>query len=392
MIPAPILTSGSAEDSSVRVVHVVDSLGAGGMENGIANLANRLASHGVDSHVVALSHRGEFAERMPKPGQVTALGKGPGFDWRWSRTLYREILVLRPDIVHTHNLGPLIYAGLASLHPKFPPILHGEHAELDASEQAPRRLNLRRALYQRCAALHTVSESLSIHLRSHGLRHRQLIAIPNGVDTERFQPATALADLRRQLGLPAPDEGFVFGMVARFGPFKRHKLLVEAFNLLANVHESVWLVLVGDGGPEATTVREQVAASPHASRILLPGFQANPAPWHQSFDLLVLPSINEGMSNALLEGMTCGTPVLAQASCGCSELIEDGITGFLMDCQNAQDLATSLSPFLSNPSGDWRRAGMRARQRVMETFSLDSMAAAYLSLYQSIAYPRKRRA
>jgi glycosyltransferase involved in cell wall biosynthesis len=370
--------------NSLRVVHVVDSLEPGGMENGIANLANLLAPGGVDTHVIALNRRGVFADRLPTPSQVVSLGKSPGFSWRWAVNLRKEIIRIAPDVIHTHNLGPLIYTGLADLWPGLPPIVHGEHAELDNGEKGWKRLNLRRMLYRRCAAIHTVSESLTANLETNGLRHRRLVTIPNGVDTERFRPCDDPPGLRERLGLPAPGQGFVIGMVGRFGPFKRQRLLVEAFDLLAQQNSSIWLLLVGDGGPEAASVKERVAASPFCSRIRLAGFQAEPTPWYQSINLLVLPSENEGMSNAILEAMACATPVLAQAACGCSELIDHGKTGFLTQCRTAQELAGAIQPFLANPNGDWQHAAHTARQRVMQEFSLDAMAEAYRALYRTV--------
>jgi len=358
------------------------------MENGIANLANLLAPGGVDTHVIALNRRGAFADRLPAPSQVVSLGKSPGFSWRWAVNLRKEIIRIAPDVIHTHILGPLIYTGLADLWPGLPPIVHGEHAELDDGEKGWKRLNLRRMLYRRCAAIHTVSVSLTANLEANGLRHRRLATIPNGVDTERFRPCDDPPGLRERLGLPAPGQGFVIGMVGRFGPFKRQRLLVEAFHLLAPRHPSLWLVLVGDGGPEAASVRERVRNSPYQDRIRLAGFQAEPAPWYQAFDLFVLPSVNEGLSNAILEAMACATPVVAHASCGCAELIEPEVTGFLRDLGDAREMAMFLESFVTAPSGLWRPVGPTARERVIHEFSLQQMARRYVELYQAVTERR----
>lgn len=370
---------------SLRIAHVVDSLAPGGMENGIANLARTMEPDGCETHVVCLTRRGAFAERMPAPAQVTALEKPPGFLPKWVSVLRRELRRIAPDLIHTHNLGPLIYTGLASLLPGLPPIVHGEHAELGPGETTPKRLLLRRFLYRRCAAIHSVSAALNRNLEANGLRFPKPVAIANGVDTHRFQPSPQRSLTRASLGLPGPESGFVIGMVGRFGPFKRQQLLVEAFDLLAPLHPSLHLVLVGAGGPEETRVRERVAASPFPQRIRLAGFQAETAPWYQSFDLLVLPSVNEGMSNAVLEAMACATPVLAHASCGCAELIRHQENGFLTECRTARELADAILPFTAHPSGDWRRVGPVARETVSRNFSLDSMARAYRQLYETAA-------
>ena len=375
-----------SEEASVsavaRIVHVVDSLDAGGMENGIVNVASRLAARGYDFHVICLNRRGRFAERMPIPEQVVSLGKQPGFSAGFANTVRLELERLGPGIVHTHNLGPLIYAGITGYGGRFGSLVHGEHAELDTSERAWRRLLLRKLLYTRCQAVHAVSESLKRDILAVGLRHRRLIAIPNGVDTERFRPAACRATLRRELGLPQPSEGFVIGMVGRFGAYKRQELLVQAFDLVAARHAKAWLTLVGDGGPRAAAVRDRVAASPYRDRIVLAGFQAEPSPWYRAIDLMVLPSLNEGLSNAVLESMASGTPVLAHSSCGCAEIIEDGQTGFLSDFQDPAGLAEMLSRFLDSPDGNWRSVGDAARRLVERRFSLEAMADGYQSFYE----------
>jgi len=368
--------------ASLRVVHVVDSLDPGGMENGIVNVASRLAPLGYDFHVICLTRRGNFAERMPAPSQVVGLAKPAGVSLRCAAALRAELDRVSADLIHTHNLGPLIYVGLAGIVGGLPPILHGEHAELALGERSWQRLALRRCLYSRCRTVHTVSESLTRDLLGCGLRHPRLSTVPNGVDTQRFQPKASRTSVIEELSLPIPKDGFVIGMVGRFGPFKRQHLLVEAFDLIAASYPLAWLVLLGDGGPQASVVRARVAASPYRERIVLAGFQPNPASWYGAFDLMVLPSLNEGMSNAVLEAMASGTPVLAHDSCGCAEIIENGQTGFLAGFRDPASLAAALVRFLAEPDGPWRTTAVKARRRVETSFSLDAMSERYRELYE----------
>ena len=102
---------------------------------------------------------GRFVERFPHPERVHILGKAEGFSPRHRPALAAQIRRLAPDIIHTHNLGPLIYTALAAPGAKSR-ILHGEHAELTPAELAPRRLFLRRLLYRRVRRVHTVSDAL----------------------------------------------------------------------------------------------------------------------------------------------------------------------------------------------------------------------------------------
>src|SRR6188768_1413257 len=96
------------------VVHVLDSLAPGGLENGVVNVARRLHGHGFDIRAACLRFKGEFAERMPDPGRVEVMGKLDGFTPRAAWSLRRHPIQTGADVAHTHNLGTLVYAVLAT--------------------------------------------------------------------------------------------------------------------------------------------------------------------------------------------------------------------------------------------------------------------------------------
>jgi glycosyltransferase involved in cell wall biosynthesis len=368
------------------ILHVVDSLGAGGMENGIVNVARSLASEGFTSHVLCLSHRGDFASRMPDPALVISLDKSGGFSRRWVALLRSHLRSLAPDVVHTHNLGPLIYAGLAKLSSlSRTPIVHGEHASLTPAELAPHRLLARRLLYRCCHRVHTVSAALGGELLSLGLPRPKLAVIPNGVDCARFSPPASRQEARAKLGLPLSPGDQLVGIVARFGPFKGHLTLLDAFDHLAPSDPALNLAIVGGEGPLRKQVHARYLRSPHRDRIHWAGFQPEPAHWLQALDLLALPSTNEGLSNVMLEAMACGTPVLSHPSCGAREVISaEGEGGFVADLSTPPKLAAELARVLGQASRPaLEAAASRARDLVQQRFSLATMAQAYADLYRT---------
>lgn len=368
----------SEEPSSqrvLRVLHVVDSLEPGGMENGIANVANALHGNGFEIHACCLRTRGRFAERMPAPELVRSLDKEPGFSLRWAHALRDTITEVRPDIVHSHNLGALIYTTGATRMGRLAPVIHGEHAEFAPAELVWRRLYLRRLLYRACRKVHTVSDSLTAHLGSVGMPMARVVTIRNGVDTERFSPETEPAEL------PFPSGTTTIGMVGRFGEFKGHRALVEAFEMASRERDDLRLLLVGDGGPRKEAVLAQIAASPLSDRIHWGGFQKEPAAFYRAMDLLVVPSTNEGLSNAVLEAMACGTPVLASDSCGCGEAIGDSPAGALCDMSSPSAIAAALKEHFSRAEA--RDLGAVARDHVVRHFSFDKMVSGYRQLYTS---------
>jgi len=364
----------------LRILHVVFSLDAGGMENGIVNVSAALSPAEFELHVCCLARGGEFVRRFPNPGRVHVLGKKEGFSPATIFALSRHIRQLSPQIIHTHNLGPLLYTSLAT---PPAPILHGEHAELTPTELAPHRRLLRHLLYRRAKRIHTVSDSLRESLIRQGFPANRIEVVVNGVDTARFCPIPR-DDARRRTGLPV--DATLLGLVGRFGPYKRHAQLIEAFEHLAPAHPALALLFLGGGGPLEADIRGRCASSPFASRIHCPGFQPDPGPWISALDLLVLPSVNEGLSNALLEAMASGVPALAHTACGNADVIHDGSNGFLRDLSTAENIREALSAILSQPAA-LPSLGRAARLTIEDRFAFPAMVAAYRRLYLELTSP-----
>lgn len=363
----------------LNVLHVVLSLEPGGMENGIVNVANRLDPNCFRLHICCLERRGAFADRLRDDIPVTVLDKPPGKSLRTLRRLHRLIGVTQPDLVHSHNFGPLIYAVPACHWGLRTPVCHGEHAELIPPDLAADRLRLRRWLYRGCRAVHTVSRSVTLHLDELALFRGTVDTVVNGVDTDRFAPRPPSSAIAERI--PGTATPLTIGMVARFGEYKRHHLLVSAFDAIAADHPHLRLLFVGAAGPCEAAVRAQASACNAAGRIHFLGFQPDPAPYYPLLDLLVIPSINEGLSNAALEAMATGVPVLSHRNCGASEVITDNHDGWVADLDDAKSLADRLSPLLADPD-TLERAGKRARQTVVERFSIDAMVQGYADLYR----------
>lgn len=369
----------------ITILHVVFSLDPGGLENGIVNLSRALVPKGFCTHVFCLERPGRFADRLDS-GSVEAFGKSPGFSLGAVWALYRCIQRVNPQVVHTHNLGPLIYGSFATVFGRFRPLLQGEHSQLTEAELTPRRLFQRRWLYRACTRIHTVGEGLKRQLIEMGFCATRIDSIANGVDTDRFYPCSQKRERMRQtLGMTSSAR--VIGIVGRFGPHKRHQVLIEAFSRLALRSRDLYLLVVGAGGPEAEAVRVQANGSAVAARIHLVGFQERPEDYYRCMDLLVVPSVNEGLSNAVLEAMACAIPVLSHTSCGSSEAIVPTQTGYTADLTTPEAIEEQISTILSAAEA-LPELGTRARARVMNKFSLAVMAERYSELYRAVAGPQ----
>lgn len=351
------------------------------MENGVVNIARELTPRGFEFHVACLSRSGAFAERLPDPANVYPLQKPDGFSWRTVHLLRKLIREIDPAVVHTHNLGALIYASLASRFGRLRPILHGEHGTPETGPDTRRR-NLQRKLFFHAAhKVHTVSHGLRRHFVDAGFPESKLIPLINGVDTRRYQPG-ARGDARRKLRLP--PESSVLLMVGRLTASKRHLLLFEAFERVVNELPQSILVVVGDGGNDGDPIRQAARNSPVSKQIRMEGFQADLRDYYHAADLLVAPSRVEGLSNAVLEAMACGLPPLLDDACGNSEVVQDQVEGAIRNLDSPSRLADEILSLLGDPVL-LQRFSSRARDRILARYSLERMANDYETTYREVA-------
>jgi len=372
------------DKKTVRVLHVVHSLRAGGMENGVVNVVRVLQGRGFAFTICCLTESGAFARRLPPEAPVIELRKQAGLSPAVVARLAHVIREFRPEVVHTHNWAPLVYTLPACRLTRVGRILHGEHAQLSPEELRPRRLWARRMLCRLVDQVHTVSCSQKHELVGLGIPERRVEAVVNGVDVHRFAPPVCGKEgSKKALGIP--EDSLVLGMVGRFGVFKRHLDLMDAFEKMAGWHPSARLLLVGGGGPLEQQVRSRVLASPFQHQIHMAGFMEEPLPAYQAMDLLLVPSLNEGLSNAALEAMATGVPVLAHDACGNAELLgDDASAGWVRHLGTVDALCEAMSECLLKPVL-LAEAGGRARIRAERRFGLESMATGYRNLYSRLA-------
>lgn len=365
----------------LRVLHVVNAYQSGGMENMIAQMAWRLPDYQVSVGVCALTTMDTFKRRLPPEVETFELRKRPGFDLNCARSLRQLITHLKPDIVHSHNWNGLIYSVCGTARTPYR-LVHGEHAQFYEWEKSRVRLLLRTALYSQCDLVHTVSNGQAAELEQlNVIKASKISVVKNGVDTGKFTPTSKRAT-RQRLGINA--EGLFMGMIARFVPEKRHKMLLEAFEIAGAMNTSLSLVLAGSGGMCEDDVRRQVAVHPFADRIYWLGHRSDMADVYNSLDLMILPSLAEGMSNVCLEAMSCGVPVIVHQACGANELIKSGSNGIVAKLDTSRSIADSILGILADPE-ELRNIAERARISIVHDYPIAKTADKYAEIYQQFA-------
>lgn len=363
---------------TIRVIHVVYTFKTGGMEKGIATLV-RQASEGFEHVIVCLHSSGEAARLLPEGTLVRELYKPPGNSPRFLLKLARTLHSFKPAIVHARNWGGtdgIIAARLAGIRTT----IQGEHGwEIDDPEGLnPKRLKIRRILDRWTQEYTCVSQHLEQWLHHTVQAKKPVTQIYNGVDTELYRPATGDMKMNMRAKLGIASTTFVIGVVGRLDPIKDHPTLIQAVRDLSSHYPDVKLLIVGEG-PE----RPRLEALQDERSMLL-GNRLDVPAILQTLDVFALPSLNEGISNTILEAMAAGIPVIATNVGGNPELVTDGKTGVLLPPKQSQQMAAVLLQYACNPS--LRQShGVSGRTKVMEQFSIQRMIHAYEAVYKRVA-------
>jgi glycosyltransferase involved in cell wall biosynthesis len=206
-----------------------------------------------------------------------------------------------------------------------------------------------------------------------------ITSIPNGVDLTMYSPGSDRPGVRRRLGLTPNDRLIVYA--GRLSPEKGVDFLVRAFCRM-QPDSSVKLWLLGEG-PQRAQLERLVHECGCRQQVLLTGDVSDVAPYLQSADLFVMPSQFEGQSNAVLEAMACGLPVIVTDVAGNNELVSHGENGLLVDYGDEAALDAAMRSLLDNQLQSQALAA-RAHTYVRERHNLQDAVARYEALYNSL--------
>ncbi len=372
------------------IAHVIHHLWIGGLENGLINLINRIPEQRYRHAIICMDDFSDFRDRLQRDDvQVIAIhkktGRDPGAKWRLFK-LFRE---LRPDILHSRNLSgldALLPAYMAGVKHR----IHGEHGrDIDDLDGSNRKLQLLRRLHRPLIDRYIpLSQDLQKYLCTRiGVSPSRITQIYNGVDTDKFLPARDTKPALPTREGFADSHSIIIGTVGRFQAVKDQMNLVEGFIRLLercpDLAQTVRLVMIGDG-PLRETVMQRIAAAGYDGLVWAPGPRNDVEKILPAFDLFILPSLAEGISNTLLEAMACGLPVIATTVGGNPELVADNETGKLIPPADSDALSREIEQYVRDATLR-KTHGQAARKRVEEKFSISSMVEQYLAVYDSLS-------
>ena len=368
-------------DHTPLIVHVIYRLAVGGLENGLVNLINNMPREKYRHVIICADTYTDFRNRIHRNDvEVYALNKKPGNDFFAYWRLWRLLRRLEPDIVHTRNLGTIEYvlpAKLAGV--KY--CVHGEHGRdmTDIDGTNTKYIKLRQFYSWFINHFIAVSKDLEQWLNKIvSIEKSKISQIYNGVNITRFGTKTYrdINDEKNKLSK------FVIGSVGRLQAEKDQSTLVKAFEIFQQKYSNAELHLVGDG-PDRGVLEDLVTSLGLMDKVVFHGRCDNVPQLMSMLDVFVLPSLGEGVSNTILEAMSCGLPVIATNVGGNPELVEDGVTGYLVDAASPVAIAQALKKYVDHARSITLH-GSAGRMSVEKKFSMEKMCQNYMAVYDKL--------
>jgi glycosyltransferase involved in cell wall biosynthesis len=361
-----------------RILHIISTLDRAGSEKQLLMLSPGLVRQGFDVHLCALTRGGPLAAEFRAAGLPTEIiGKRLKADPVALARLARHIARLRPDLVHTWNFAAGSYGRVAARAVGIKHIVAGEYC-------VDRWKSTWQWIVDRRLARHTdryVVNSAAIrgYCAEHGLPAEKFTVIDNGVEPARASDVTRcqLLDV-----LKCPADARLIGVVGRLWPQKRVKDLIWAADLLRVLHDNLRLLVIGDG-PERSTLHRFARLASDLDHIRFLGHRDDMWRIMPHLDVFWNGSLYEGQSNAMMEAMAAGVPVVASDIPGNRELVVHGETGFLVPIAGRAARARATDQIFNDPALA-ARLGTAAKQRMVEHFSLDESVRRHVRLYSDL--------
>jgi len=363
----------------IKICHIISGDLWAGAEVMAFHLLKGLTKYeDVDLSVVLLNE-GRLAEeirRLGVPLEVIDESKTAFSKMIWA--VRKMLNSVSPDVIHSHRYKENILSYLASKTRKGGKLIGTQHG-MPESYGGKRSLknhlisNFNSLLLSRCfqnvvAVSNEIQETL---VKQYGSSSKSRVSvIHNGIT------------IPESLSTRKTKDTFVIGSSGRFFPVKDYPLMVEVAREILKNTNTVHFELAGDG-PELRNLQTMVHRYGLGERFVLRGFLNDMGPFYQELDVYLNTSVHEGIPLSVLEAMAHRVPVIAPRVGGLSEIVEDGMDGYLIENRNPKAFAEKCLQLLKNKTLR-EQIGSAAREKVISGFSIDQMAGKYYRLYRDV--------
>jgi L-malate glycosyltransferase len=365
-------------------VHVINSLRRGGTEGQAVQLVRLLRESGrFDVTLACLDADGPLRNELgAAASDVLHFPLTSLHEWNTTRQFARFASYLRErevSVVHTHDIYSNIF-GLPAARIAGVPVRIASRRDMGGVGTNGRR-RVEGTLFRLADKVVTNAEAVGQHLIGQGVTAAKIVTIHNAVDPERVRPQLSRHDALELFGLPS-DRRFVVMVANLRHDVKDHPTFLRAARRVGDVVSASAFVVAGHGPLSPQIVRLANSLGIH-DNVFFVGHCTAIGDLLGLAEVCVLCSKSEGLSNAILEYMAAGRPVVATDVGGSREAVVHGQTGYLVAAADDQELAERVVALLDDPAKA-RAMGERGRQRASDCFSCALLVQRTIRLYESI--------
>jgi glycosyltransferase involved in cell wall biosynthesis len=379
--------------TAARVLNVVPTLMCGGTENQFMTLARMLDRVRFDVEFACLRRWGGFVDELL--ARNIPLTEYPVSTFRslaaiaQQARLTRHIRRRRIQIVHAYNFYGNVFA-TPPARLVAPVVIASIRDRAPYLTRMQKRVQRYACQFADCVLVN--ADAVRDWLISDGYDASKIAVIRNGVDLTRFDNLPSRVNLRRELGLPYDTP--VVGVVSRLTRLKGLEHFLEAAAIVRSRVPAVRFLVVGETSPVDRhylgELRAHAARCGVAEHVTFTGLRSDVPAVLASFTVSVMPSLNEALSNVVLESMAAGAPTVATHVGGTPEAVSDGVTGILVPPADSAALADAIVHLLNNPRLA-AHLGHAARARIADHFSVGRMVGATEDLYTELLERKQRK-
>jgi len=369
----------------IKVVFVTTDLELGGAEMMLLRLLSRIDRRKFEPTVISLGGSDELAEQIKVLGVVVhdiGIRTGAGIAVGTMR-LCRYLHEIKPDIIQGWMVHGNLVAALGGVVTRIPVFWGVRHSRLDMLVERRSTVLLERLL----ALLSRIPRRIIYNSQSGRIRHESLgyvssrgIVVPNGFDLDRFKPDEVFRyEVRRELGID--PSCVVVGLFARFHPMKDHATLLDAVKMLRPNIPQLKVILAGEGcGAGNPELSKMIADRDLTDVVLLLGPRGDLERLTAAIDVAANSSrAVEGFSNVIGEAMAAGVPCVVTDVGDAALIVADN--GEIVPPSDARAFSEALRRMILLGSDGRREMGAKARKRIVESFSIDTVTREYEILY-----------
>ena len=365
----------------LKILQLIPTLDRSGAEKQMVLLAKGLPRDRFRVEVAALTRLGPLEADLRKADiPVSLIGKPLKIDPFSLARLPRFLKELKFDVVQTWVFAANSYGRVAARAAGTPVVVTAEMAVDLWKTRGHLAIDRRLASWSDMVVGN--SKAVVDFYRDAGLPDSRLVMIPSGIEPgDPPEIDTDRAAVRAEFGWPADAPLVLFA--GRLMPQKGVDDLIAALDILQHVRPQLKTLIAG-AGPQRSELEETAHAFQLDDKVKFLGHREDVPRLLAASDLLVLPSLYEGMPNIVLEAMRHRKPVVATAAPGTTEVVVDGETGLLVPVKNFQGLARAIRQMIDDPELS-RKFGEAGRARVELEFGVDRMVTRFAELYETIA-------